>query len=1054
MRFKKMFLFAAVTCISSCEPELVGVVKFGESSLPTENVVFNIGYCEDYATKTSLGSDVENIFTGAVLAAYHSDTGLIDSEIYIPADKMGGSISIGLPKGKYDFYLTGNMWNVRKSDGTTTGVGFPASETDVSAMFYRIDGKDVDSDYRRETFSEISKFGIPLCWSAASVDITSSGPLNIQMRRLLSKLTVTIDHSGISGTELSDFENGSLHIRQANCKIAPFDPQGSKAVSSQDIIETGDYDSAMENGLLKEFVFYVPENRQGVLMPGNSDPYSKDMDGVENANGNNGVSKMLTYVEFTGRLSNANTGLGGVAVYRFFLGRNATTDFDITRNNSMKVLLGFNVNSLFKAEWKIDVDDVTDGRQFYLSGELAGRLPDGKEIAVRKNRPGKVSLNIRLSEGGMNCISTAALVDRGYNSSSIRDIAWSSDCWSRTHDALNEPQRKALAGQGIGVNYEAGDITFSVIDASLFTAGKRIPVSFTLYPGGRKLDAVIKTLDDISVSIAGGSDLSTDFYVAQKRTLAFSGFAGRHIYYAADQGECGAAYGGLHKYNRQWKSDRKLSSPYAFCKTDAEGNIVYPCQDTAYYYSQRLSHGEILDIYAFYPNDFVWKHSYHNSVGNVIICSEDVLNDGIISVPLKIEEPYYQGYDFTKIARLPIDGTEYQLPHPFMDISRKYYLGPSDFEPDLYKELLFPEISYDSNTCKWMECVRIDPANDKMYIDRISCSAGKLKDASLDSSNLLGSFIVTPNDATGLYGTSFSYLSCSLSRPALKVVGGPVTSDYFNESGTSSTIKYTATVDFPGGDSSRYKCSESGPSVQYRCKSYPYDVITSVIDVSVRNVYDYVFLFDEASQVAVAPNGEKVPGGLLVPYGTHKLTLEVTNKWDGGVISLSGNIDFKYYLSLGQLGIFSPSRYATIYMLPQKNATYMMNIGPEVTSEARKWMLKVLETNEWMNHLATSPSYYNPETGKYYVSSVQYTHPISDYDVKFVNSYASAWTRSIAQKSYEASGYLWLNNLKIVDSGHNEQPMPNSDPLYTGSSWLKIFCSTTRCGYVFLNSGL
>ena len=141
-----------------------------------------------------------------------------------------------------------------------------------------------------------------------------------------------------------------------------------------DVISVSDHAVSMKNGLAEEFVFYVPENRQGVLMPGNTDPAEKDIEGVEAACGE-GISKLLTYLEFKGRLNAGDKGLEGDILYRFFLGRNSTDDFDIGRNREIRVTLSFNSESVFEPDWKLDNEDFTDSRRFFLSGDLAGVLP-------------------------------------------------------------------------------------------------------------------------------------------------------------------------------------------------------------------------------------------------------------------------------------------------------------------------------------------------------------------------------------------------------------------------------------------------------------------------------------------------------------------------------------------------------------------------------------------------------------------------------------------------------------------------------------------------------
>ena len=384
MKRKSLFEIFAILLMAasySCDPNPVPV-HFGQDGTGTKSVELRVGTDFPAPSKSSLGAGIESLFTGAVLAVYDHETGILEAEIEIPADMLGNSMLISLPMGgTYDMYLIGNL-RLLADDGSAVLPSMPATSAGLETFDYRLDGGAAGDGFRRERFDEVSRWGIPLCWSRSGVDPLVDTSVDISMQRLFAKVVLKIDHSGFAGTDREAFVNGSVHIRQANCRLQPFAAGGSRAAGSGDVIVQSDYEDSMENGLVKEFVFYVPENMQGVLMPGNTSAGDKDMEGVEAASGIEGIGARLTFLEFVGRLNMADSGFEGDVTYRFFLGRDDCTDFTVERNKELRISLKFNPLSIFEPDWKLDSGGLTDSRRIFLSGDLAGTLPQDKEIYV------------------------------------------------------------------------------------------------------------------------------------------------------------------------------------------------------------------------------------------------------------------------------------------------------------------------------------------------------------------------------------------------------------------------------------------------------------------------------------------------------------------------------------------------------------------------------------------------------------------------------------------------------------------------------------------------
>ncbi len=1029
-------IFAGFSLLA-CEPELPGLVRFEEQGQEeTKVLALGIGRDEWPSTRSSLGDGVEGIFSGAVLAIYDAYTGLLDSEVNISAQDLGGEVKIELPAGRtYDFYLLGNLWEI-SSGGAKRMPAFPPMESDVSSMSYSLDGGTASGGFRRENFSETSKYGIPLFWQEKGVS-ADVGKIKIKMRRLFSRLTVEIDHRGLAGGTLDDFVNGTLRIRQVNCRLSPFSNGGSRAESSADVLSVGDFDVTMSNAVKGEYVYYVPENRQGVLLPTNSDPARKDRDAVVAANPGTGIADRLTFVEFEGSLG-GGTGFSGKTVYRFFLGKDAVKDFDIERNLRFKVSLGFNYETLFSPDWKLEVEGLSDRREFFLSGELAGRLPDGQVAVVRKNRPAVLDLNLTLDDGA-NRITSTPLVDEGFEAQHIGDMAWTSNFWSATHNDANEPARKTLSELGIGVSYQSGRFTFAVENPSLFVSGRSIPVYLNLYPGDRQVRAVIKTGDNISVTAS--ESIYDDFYIAQHRTLSFSGFEGDTIYYAADQDDCTLGSSARHSFNRQWKTDNSLSSSFPVCRVSSNGSAIYPYQNYGAYSSQRLSSDGKLDIYTFFPNDFSMIPSYQNASGSIVICSEDILNDGLTEVPIYVRAPRLH-LDGIGDVKLPVDGSECSLGKKIYTKAALSAFPEGSFDPTLFEALLSPVVELASGSSSWTDCIGLDPLSGEICLK----STGPLKSGNYagEATAGIGTLKIAANPATGLYSGS-AKCSLGIGLPYLESEpSAEVSSSYLNDSGFTSSIEVPIRFCLDGGDPDRYEFSvqTSGSSLTMADGTFTPIISGEYRDGTVGTAY--YWKYDEKNQPDKTRYGNFLPGGLLLPYGPQKVTFTAVNKWDGGRFSVSASFNISYKVIMEQLGVFGDTAYGTIYPLPQKSIDYIMKYWSRAGEEAADWMLKLLGTNAWLSNYRSGPDFYNAVKKQHMQPNGSIKYNKGYYSVRYLDDSATKWSEDLAKKAFYDSNYQWLDNLTIGGSSDW-----CSDPSLTGSEWLDMFFCTEKGGYIY-----
>ena len=529
--FSKILTAGLAACLlAACEPDTCPAIMVDRTDV--ERTALSLDLDLGTATKTSLLSGSEAVSSGATVYVFYSGTGKLDSVHDISPD---GTTTVTVPSGvPIDMLVTGNLWAVNRSDGSkgnllaALGASFPTDRSGVEALQYILDGGAINDSWRRETFAEVASYGIPYSGRREGITVSAGMQVTLECTRLFAKVSLTVDHSGLDGgKDDAWFRNGKCYLRQANGRIAPFSEDPQKASSPVDVIE-GDFDPDMSNSHRMTFTFYVPENMQGTLLPSNTDQNAKSYDNVVSAVGDE-VASRLTYVEFSGTIDSSAGGYGGDVVYRFYLGEDNVTNFDLCRGRNYDVILGFRVNSLFDPWWQVTTGSLSDSRRFCLTADEAGTvaLPDAQMVAVRKSRPGKVYVYMNPDGSlGSNSLRGRSPVDPDYSVSDLSDFAWTSDFLSATNASSQVPRLADLAAMGITASYDASSslLTFSVTDPSKFAAGEECDLTLRLLPGGRTVSLKVRSYDEMSV--VWNKSTTDGFYTAMERTATFVGYSG------------------------------------------------------------------------------------------------------------------------------------------------------------------------------------------------------------------------------------------------------------------------------------------------------------------------------------------------------------------------------------------------------------------------------------------------------------------------------------------------------------------------------------------------
>ena len=180
-----------------------------------------------------------------------------------------------------------------------------------------------------------------------------TGPLEIPLTRMFARYTLLLDKD----LENCDYQITLVKVKQRATVLWPF--AASAAAAS-----TADGDSASAADLVslnngEGAVFYVPENCQGVLLPGNEDPWAKTPANIPAAK-----RGLCTYLHIEG--SWTTSGATADLSVNLMLGADNCSDFNVVRNTSTVITLSMTDTGTLKSHWKVEMDNLSDDRVLYF----------------------------------------------------------------------------------------------------------------------------------------------------------------------------------------------------------------------------------------------------------------------------------------------------------------------------------------------------------------------------------------------------------------------------------------------------------------------------------------------------------------------------------------------------------------------------------------------------------------------------------------------------------------------------------------------------------------
>lgn len=195
------------------------------------------------------------------------------------------------------------------------------------------------------------------------------GNITVPVKRLMSRIQFRFDQSGCSA---NSYMVKGISFRQCcgnvNMKAGDQSPLGC----GFDFTPSSFSESSVNAGAVQ--TFYIPENLSGTCSAVTS-PWDKTKPFLAAQAGGSTIADNATYMEIETLFSCPGKGLANAPVtFRFFLGGNSTTDFNIIRNTSYSVTFKVYDSSAFvKDSWKVEADledDVDIGVENPIEGDV------------------------------------------------------------------------------------------------------------------------------------------------------------------------------------------------------------------------------------------------------------------------------------------------------------------------------------------------------------------------------------------------------------------------------------------------------------------------------------------------------------------------------------------------------------------------------------------------------------------------------------------------------------------------------------------------------------
>ena len=310
-------LFVVLNLLLSCSKQQL------ERQRPVGEHTVKVGF-EAFSVDPDVKSVVSasDNYIKSVIVCIYDRRGMLVGEVTF----SGGSVG-------YVSLITGKSYNVY-AVANVPDFSAPERESDILSMRHGM-----------KSISDLDKYGFPMV-SNVRISITDSGlKVRLNMTRLVSRISFSKESSSLPG-----FKVTSVRLMNAPLDVSYFKRSSAATVTADGDCATEEDLKVLNSGGAVDF--YMLENCQGVLLPNNTDPGKKVPDNLPPSK-----SSLCTYVEVTATLDGAS-GMTGPLTYRFYLGQDLVSDFNVFRNHHNKVTLVVTSGGLEEVSWRIDSDEL------------------------------------------------------------------------------------------------------------------------------------------------------------------------------------------------------------------------------------------------------------------------------------------------------------------------------------------------------------------------------------------------------------------------------------------------------------------------------------------------------------------------------------------------------------------------------------------------------------------------------------------------------------------------------------------------------------------------
>ena len=243
-------------------------------------------------------------------------------------------------------------------------------------------------DQRTQTYSSLQAYqffvneknnSIPefIMYYGAEYDLTKSSTVKAELVRIYSMITVVVDQSGLNGkVTVTPLSLQLKNIPNAG-QLVPDSKIGLTGITSKTDAEKIEPASPGDNFLngTNTHALYLYENMQGYGLNESDDQQLKTPPGITPTKDRTDYLdkeefKKSSYIEIKALYKNEITGEAGIITYRFFLGKDATNNFDVQRNVHYKITMKLaGSGGENEISWRVDYDYLTNiqAQDVYMS---------------------------------------------------------------------------------------------------------------------------------------------------------------------------------------------------------------------------------------------------------------------------------------------------------------------------------------------------------------------------------------------------------------------------------------------------------------------------------------------------------------------------------------------------------------------------------------------------------------------------------------------------------------------------------------------------------------